>query len=468
MAGRSKHLWIVLAAFGAMPAFAQPTEPAPVHYDIGLDVTQGEVEAITVRAKVRTGDDGIVDFSAPMQPPAEVHAEQGVLETTTAGRWRVTAEPGTEVVVAWRTVRPDPIGDDFYHVWRVVVSQPGTVVAAYANIFARPRGAETRSVTVATTLPPGWQASSTPMTHAGTVNDIDGAFFVASRQLRTVTRDIRPGSMLHVYTVGGDPAYDEKAATAMASTLGRMEKPPGAPADFSITIVTTGTGEGWGSSATGSDAFVIIPRTSPSNPWPFNVLRSFVDADGAAAGKTPQVTGGLWFTKGVALYRLERALKQYDVVDNLALARHLDGTITGYGNSPVRRATNARVVEDVDRIRDMRDVVVSRGELFAWLIDGRIREATQGRQHLVDALDRMDTRTNDPGPALIAAVAAEGGGDITSLYQRYIVDGELLQLPRTALGPCFTIGTVAAPDGWQIQHVFAKPAPACPSTPPAP
>jgi hypothetical protein len=58
-------------------------------------------------------------------------------------------------------------------------------------------------------------------------------------------------------------------------------------------------------------------------------------------------------------------------------------------------------------------------------------------------------------------VAGEGGGDIAPLYQRYIVDGDLLQLPADTLGPCFRIGTVAYDYGWQIQHVFAKPPSLC-------
>jgi len=103
----------------------------------------------------------------------------------------------------------------------------------------------------------------------------------------------------------------------------------------------------------------------------------------------------------------------------------------------------------------MRELPANRGLLFAAFLDAHIRAATGGRKTLLDALARMGSPAH-PGPALIDAVAALGAGDIAPLYRRYIVEGQLLQLPRDALGPCFTVGTVADWSGWQVQHVFAK------------
>jgi len=470
MAGISRRvrvfIVILIATSGIAPlilaseaAPARAGDPPPIHYDIGLDVQANNVEAITVRASVQIGDDGIVDFKPPHQPPLEVHAERGQLDTSTADRWRVTGAPGSDAVLAWRSAKPDNVPGPDWAIWTKVVARPESVFAFAGAFLAIPMGRDTRQVTAALSLPPGWQASS----HLGegplTVRFLKDTSYLASRRLDTATRQVDANTTLRVGAIGMPHDEVDGAATVLAASLRAMEgsaTPQGAPKHLTLNLVRYDQGDGFGVSTSGPSAIVLQGGKKMPRWWLFYVVRDFGQSDDA-----PGDARNAWFTQGVGTYRVAAALLASGDFDAVAFARHIDQTLDSYGGSPLRRASNARIVEEYDRIQEMHDLPATRGELFAWLIDGRLRDATGGRKHLTDALQRMDTRHPDPGAALIAAVAAEGGGDITALYQRYIVDGDLLQLPPDALGPCLSIGTVAYDYGWQVQHVFARPAGSC-------
>ncbi|HVI55837.1 MAG TPA: hypothetical protein VM621_12410 [Luteibacter sp.] len=446
MAGISKRVWVfVMATCGVVP-LVRATEPPPVHYEIGLDVSQGEAEAITVRATVRTGDDGIVDFDPPSQRPAEVHAEGGTLDTSTDKRWRVSGVPGAGVVLSWRSPKPTPLPTVSLSAWQSVVAQPGKVFAFDGVFLAIPKGAPTRRVTTTVSLPTGWHGASGAGNRSTTVEELPSLSFIAARDLYSVTRPIGGTHTLHVAATGARTQDVDRIATVLATALGTQ------PKDVTLNLLIVNAGEGSGYTTAGCAAALLLPRYEPSHPWLFGLVGYLIGADDA-----PGKASNAWFSRGVTGYRVAMAFRANGIFDNTSLARHIDQTLDAYGGSPLRRAPNARIAEDYDRIREMHDLPAARGELFAWLIDARLREATRGRKRLTDALKRVDSASPDPGPALIAAVAAEGGGDITALYQRYIVDGQLLQLPADTLGPDFSIGTVAYDYGWQIQHVFAKP-----------
>jgi hypothetical protein len=451
MAGISKRAWIFFFATSAIAPLVRASEPPPVHYDIGLDVKQGDVEAITVRATVRTGDDGVVDFDPPSQAPAEVHAESGSLDTSTAGRWHVTGAPGAEVVLTWRSPRPEQLPSVDLSAWQNVIAQPGKVFAFGGVLLAMPKGPATRRATVTISLPPGWQGASSTGNGSSTLGKLANTSFVASRDLYTVTRSIGTTNTLHVASTGGQAQDVNKIATLLAATLRVL-----GPKDVTLNLLIFNEGDGMGYSTTGAAATLLLSRYDPSHPWLFGLVR-----DLGSSNDAPGKATNAWFTRGFTGYRVANALLASGVFDNTSFARHVDQTLDAYGGSPLRRASNAQVADDDDRIREMHDLPAVRGELFAWLIDARIREATLGQKRLSDALKRVGNSNPDPGHALIAAVAAEGGGDITPLYQRYIVDGELLQLPPGTLGPCFAIGTVVYDYGWQVQHVFAKPQSQC-------
>jgi hypothetical protein len=445
----------VIAASGVTPLIhattTPPTEPPPVHYDIGLDIKQDEVEAITVRATVTVGGDGIVDFEPPAQQPTEVHAESGSLDTSIGKRWRVSGAPGARIALTWRSPRPQRLLTVDQPAWQRVIGQPGKVFAFNGVLLAIPKVPSTRLVTTTLSLPAGWHGATGATDGSTTVETLPSTSFIASRDLQTVTRPIGTTHTLRVAASGLQAPDVESIATRLAAATSTDTK------DVTLNLLVFHAGDGGtGYSVAGPAATLLLSRYDPSNPWLFGLVGDLSSSDDAA-GQAAHA----WFTRGVTGYRVAMAFRAEGLFDNVSLARHIDQTLDAYGGSPLRRASNARIAVDYDRIREMHDLPAARGELFAWLVDSQIRKATQGRKRLLDALRRMDGSSPDPGPALIAAVAAEGGGDIAPLYQRYIVDGQLLQLPPDTLGPCFAVGTVAYDYGWQVQHVFAKPPTLC-------
>jgi len=463
MAGISKRVWAFLIATSGSTSFVHASEPPPVHYDIGLDVRNDEVEAITVRATVRAGDNGVVDFAPPWQDVTEVHAEAGTLDTSVKERWRVTTQPGSDVVLAWRTGKPERIDTKPWNIWQRIADQSHAVVALGGAFLAAPAGASSRHVTASVSMPEGWQATTGLDTNAQTVASSSQISFLAAHGLRTATRSTATGTILRVSATGPLRPDVDRLATTIANALNRLGKATGKGAGKVLTLnITTFHGrDGLGWSLNGASGVLYLSESATAQDALIDVIRSF-----AVAGQADTNPRNAWFTHGMTAFRVTTLMREEKRLDDRAFASHLDQTIVAYGGSPVRRASNARVVEEYDRIQEIHDLPLTRGELFAWLIDGKMREATQGQRRLTDALQRMNANAADPGPALIVAVAAEGGGDITPLYQRYIVDGELLQLPPTALGPCFSVGTVADIYGWQVQHVFAKARSQCSSAAP--
>jgi hypothetical protein len=465
MAGISRRVRFFIVAAGALSAsgitpLVHATEPPPIHYDIGLDLKQGDLDAITVRATLRSGDDGIVDFTPPDQPPVDVYVERGTLDTSTPDRWRVTTSPHAEVVLAWRTARPQPLDWSKWDIFHPhMLGGPGAMFAFGGALLARPKGPTTRPASSTVTLPEGWHTVGASESPIKTVDDIWLTSYLVARHLTLTTRRIGTATTLQVGALGGQPRDAEKIADLIASTLLLVDRNVTLPSLLTVNVLNFDEGTGYGSTATGTSATLLITPGVPSPPWSFEVIRQFASAGTAQGG-----TANAWFTRGFAGYRVASALRTEGKLDRVDFARHVNDILGKYGGSPFRRTSNAGLVEEAPRVYEAQQLPGARGELFAWLIDARLREATQGRKQLADALNRMDIQTPDPGPALIAAVAAEGGGDITPLYQRYIVDGELLQLPTDTLGPCYSIGTVAYDYGWQEQHVFAKPPTLCVGT----
>ena len=56
---------------------------------------------------------------------------------------------------------------------------------------------------------------------------------------------------------------------------------------------------------------------------------------------------------------------------------------------------------------------------------------------------------------LSLSMSARADNDITPLYEKYIVRGDLLLLPADALGACMAVRTDADGYGWQVQRVSA-------------
>lgn len=438
----------VLAAM-LFTTLARAGDTEPVRYDLVFHMQGTALEAAEVRATAHVGSDGAIEFAVPTWEATGVHAEEGSLDTSTPGRWRLSGQPGSEVALSWRTPPASPSRSLRWDAWQSVLVRPDAVVASTGVLFAIPQGPESRAVEVRWSAPPGWVVSTSLAQGPQTVAQLRGGTFLAARSARTAKRQAGAATIAIAALAGARDVEHIADVVARAVT---EATPPHARHDYTFNIVDfDDTSPGRAVTTTPSGGTAYLTGHVPDGEWlPWVVV----------AAALPEPTEGepatAWYDEGFANYRIVSGLFSKGYLPPVAFARIVDEATTSYGNSPFRRAPQRQVEEAFASSRDMRELPANRGSLFAVLLDARIRGTTGGKKTLADALAHVNT-AGDPGPALVAAVAGIGAGDVGPLYRRYIVDGDLLQLPRDALGPCFTIGTVADWSGWQVQHVFAKP-----------
>ncbi|NII52737.1 hypothetical protein [Luteibacter sp. SG786] len=440
--------FVAFAAILVTTTLARAGDIEPVRYDLAFRRQGAALETVEVRATARLNRDGVIDFAVPSWQVTDVHALAGSLDTSTPGRWRLRGQPGSEVAFAWRS---QPAALTRILPWDVsqsVLVRPDAIAASTNVLFALPDGPEDRPVDVHWSAPDGWMVSTSISQGIQKVARLGGGTFLAAREARTSTRRVGTAT---VTITALDGARDvERIADALAHAVADVVPPP-TRHDYTFNIIDfDGKSPGLSMTTSPFGGTVYLTPGVPDDAW-----LPWLLAAATLPGQTPGDPATAWYAEGFATYRTVSELFAKGYLPPVAFARMIDQAATGYGNSPFRRAPQGQVEDSFARSRDMRELPANRGLLFAALLDARIRAATGGRKTLLDALARMGSPAA-PGPALIDAVAAIGAGDIAPLYRRYIVEGQLLQLPRDTLGPCFTVGTVADWSGWQVQHVFAK------------
>jgi predicted metalloprotease with PDZ domain len=452
MAGTSTRtgFLITILALAIVPG-ARADDSGPIRYDIRFPMHGDRIDAVEVRATASAGVDGRIDFVAPWQGAAEVRAESGTLDTSAGGHWIVKAKPGDDIVLVWRTRPAQAWRRLDGSLWRSVLVRPDAVAAAGGALLALPDGARDRVAEVHWSAPPGWAVSTTFKQGMQTLGELGDGTFMMALHGAIATRTTNNNNTIRVMTLDPRRVDVERVANDIASVVNKAT-PPAMQHDFTLNIVDLdGDDQSLSINGRSTGAMVyLLPQVRYDTWAPFVIGAATMPAEDKVA------PANAWYTQGFTAFHTLELTRDAGLASPSTLAYLLNQATTQYGNSPLRRAPNRRVVEEYAAIRELRDLPPARGALFAMLLDDRIRKATGGVRSLEDALGRMPAQTDDPGPALIDAVAAVGAGDVTSLYRRYIVDGELLQLPRDALAPCFTIGTVADWGGWQTQHVFAR------------
>lgn len=440
--------FVALAAMLVTTTLVRAGDTEAVRYDVAFLMQGADLEAVEVRATARADRNGVIDFAVPSWQATDVRALAGSLDTSTPGRWRLRGQPGSKVAFAWRSQPAAPTRILPWDAWQSVLVRPDAVAASTNVLFAVPEGPDSRPVDVHWSAPEGWTVSTSLAQGMQTVARLQAGTFLAARHARTAVR--RAGAVTLTITAPDGARDVEHIADAVARAVADIVPPP-TRHDYTVNIIDfDGKSPGRSMTTFPLGGTVYLTPGVPDEAW-----LPWLLAAATLPGQPSSDPATAWYDDGFATYRTARELFSKGYLPPVAFAQMIDQAATGYGNSPFRRAPQRQVEDAFARSRDMRELPASRGLLFATLLDAHIRAATGGRKTLLDALALMGSPAR-PGPALVDAVAALGAGDIAPLYRRYIVEGQLLQLPRDALGPCFTVGTVADWSGWQVQHVFAK------------
>lgn len=436
----------VLAALFALPA-AQAAESPVLHYTVTPVLAHGDLTAVAVELRTHVDASGTLEVVMRGQP---LHlSSSGRVDAGSDGKLTLRAAPNAEVTLSY-----ERRGDATLDSWDVEPYMAASwMQSPCSTLLAMPDDAVPRRVELDWKLPAHWRGFSTvPTDRAVTRSDQGNSACFMGRDVVDVTRQLGNKGTLHAYTTDAKAAsalieLTARSLTVVANTSGAGNT---AHADYPMYIAPTGlpgdNSAGW---SAGHFMAVVMARDAI---LPRIVGPIISDYAGMLAPK-PLDPATAWYTQGLRSYLVVSDLLSTGTLSRSDIASYLDNLSGQYGNSPFRRASNAQVVSDWDRARDIQSVPLQRGLLFGWLLDANLRQATGGKACMADVLRHMDPSPADPAAALAAGVRAAGGGDITPLVDRYVVRGELLQLPPGALGPCMAVSTQADMAGWEVQRV---------------
>jgi hypothetical protein len=440
---------LTLATLLALPALATAGEPPTLHYTVTPVLEQGDLKGVDVELNGTVGADGTLDVVLPGKQ--EGVSANGGLSAGKDGHLVLSAKPGATVTLRYRRSGIAPLTDDPAVDPYVAASW---LQAPCAGLLAMPADSVARAITVDWKLPPRWRAiTSLDARHPTTRDEARGSACFLGRDVAELAMPIGKRGTLHVVTA------DAAGTTALAQLTAKA-----------LGVVAATSGQGGG-----ARDYTLYATTVPTagNDFASWSQPGYLSAVFARGAELPRIVGTAindyarmqdtrpvdpataWYTQGMRSYLLVSDLLTTRTLGRKDVASYLDQLAASYGNSPFRRADNAQIVAEWQTSPDLQAVPGERGILFGWLLDAQLRKATGGKACLADVLRTMAPSVDDPGAALAAAVKQAGGGDITPLYEKYIVRGELLQLPPGALGPCMAVSTETGPYGWQVQRVSA-------------
>ncbi|MGA7437455.1 MAG: hypothetical protein WBW32_04910 [Luteibacter sp.] len=442
---------LILAALVALPfAHAQGAEVPTLHYTVRPVLDHGDLATVAVEMQTQAGPDGTLDVILPGKP-GDVTVEGG-LTPGKDGHLVLKAAPGALVTLRYQR----RVNDDLFGAWE---ANPYMATAAWGQgpcrgLLAIPSDVVARRIDLRWQMPARWRAFSTlPTDRAATpVAQQNSACFLG-RDVVEVNRRIGAKGLLRVFTT------DPKAAAPLADLVGKLLTTVAVDSgsdgiDYRMYLAPMAQPGDWASSWSNGSGFTAA--VMQRDFVPAFLAGPIVNEYAAMLTTGPASPASAWYTQGMRSWLIASDLLGTHALPRKEIAAYLDQMSAGYGNSPFRRADSAQIASDWERSPDVQSLAAARGAMFGWLLDDRIRKATAGNAGLADALRGIGAQPGDPAVALIAAVKATGGGDISPLYEKYIVHGELIQLPPDAMGPCMALETQTDPYGWQIQRVSAS------------
>lgn len=437
---------LALTALLAMP-LAHAAEPPTLRYTVTPVLAHGDLQAVDVELTTEAGPDGRLDVVLP-GTQLEL-SSNGSLSAGEHGHLVLSGAPHAPLTLRYRRRGDDRLDGD----WDAdPYMSAGWLVAPCPSLLAMPADDTPRRVEVLWKLNGHWRGHTTlPGTAPTTLAAERHSVCYLGRDVTEVKRPLASGGTLRFYTTDPDASRPlielaGKALAVAATDAG------GASVDYPVYMATVNRPGPYSSSWSQASGMGIVQERDAD---PSQLAGPLVSAYAQLLDPHPTDPATAWYTQGLRSYLLASDLLAAKTLSRTYVAAWFDQVAGAYGSSAFRRASNARIAAEWTSSPDLQSLPAQRGTLFGVLLDARLREATGGKANLADVLRHMERRPADPAAALIAAVQSAGGGDVTPLYEKYIVRGELLQLPGDALGPCMSVRTDADGYGWQVQRVTA-------------
>jgi predicted metalloprotease with PDZ domain len=165
------------------------------------------------------------------------------------------------------------------------------------------------------------------------------------------------------------------------------------------------------------------------------------------SGKLGEVPAGqppFWLIEGFTDYYARALLRRAGLISWPEYIEDTNSSYLHYRTSPVVSAKDQLVREQFYLDADLQRLAYQRGGLLAATWDSRIRQQSQGKQSLDDAMLALRQGASRREQVLTESFLGDhfarfAGAQVHSDLTAYIDDGEIIPLPPGALGPCIDL-----------------------------
>ncbi|MBY0563927.1 MAG: hypothetical protein K2P58_07050 [Hyphomonadaceae bacterium] len=445
----------VIAAF-ALSGFASAPR---IDYRLTPILEAGALTAVQIDLRFRGEADGETQLRLPQSWGGQEELWRSVEALTVVsgaelrdgdepGERTLSHRPNARIHVRYRVIQdfegaPNAREGNAY---RAVV-QPSYFHLIGNAALVTPMGADnTTRVRVTARLPRGW-AFASDLEHPDLVlGDVSSSVIVGGD-----FRLVRAGDGGIRLAIRGHWSFnDEDLAHRVAGIVAghrRFWDDPDEP--YLVTLLPLESpAEGWLSiGGTGlGDAFAFFATANAESPAVTRLL-----AHEALHTWIPGRIGGFsqqseaaeyWLSEGFTDYYTSRLLVRDGLWAPSDFAADLNTMLSAYAQSPARTATNARIVADFWRDRDVQQLPYQRGRLLAILWDARLRAAGRSLDEVMLGM-RQRVRDGDErvAVALFAEVASSLGLSVAADLAAHVEQGAAIMLPADAFAPCGVLET---------------------------
>jgi hypothetical protein len=291
------------------------------------------------------------------------------------------------------------------------------------------------------------------------------------RRVETRPRALRYSSFL-AGSMGGAVFEDQSAGRDEAGWLGYTAFDP-RPAIAELAVVRTALQEEFKYAASDApEAYLLIAQTrpigsfsttgragsvlvqiGPSEPWGAGLKLSvvqqlahrFIGGELRMTAAPHHEAEAWWFNDGVARYVALRVLSHLGFVTPGDVRAEIAGQLSVLATTPFAKRGNADLAELAGKDDVARAVLMARGALYAARESAIIRAKTKGEKSLDSVLIGLVKKAEDEKqhaltPATWIEALAKEDPDAQKSFDEIIGHGAPIELPRTALGPCFRAG----------------------------
>ena len=369
--------------------------------------------------------------------------------------WILTHAPGAAIALEYEVIQdregaPSAAADDSY---RPFVQPDFVHLIGNTFIILPDNSREDEAISVAIRTPEGWALAS-DLQHGALDVDALMASVTVAGDFRVMSREIG-GAPVRVAVRGALEIDDQALMDNLAHVIEANLDYWGARGEpYLVTVLPLEAEPDWISigGTNLADSFAMFITTNAqidtvkrilahehTHTW--NVKR----LGGPLEGE--EEPAGYWFSEGFTDFLTTRAGVRGGSFTAEQGVAQWNEFLRDYASSPVNTAANDAILEGFWSDPDIQRLPYLRGQVFAALADARIRAETNGAQDIDDVIHAMlDSAEDGPAPSRFVEVAREVTGvDLTALFQRHILEGEMIWLPEDAFGGCGPVETQDEP-----------------------